>query len=260
MSEHDGRAADGDGQFSRRRLLATAGTAAAAGLAGCSGGDGGGGGDSDGGDDGSGGDGDDGPSSTGADVVLVEDEFVANDPGAARPTYVDATVENQGSERSGMIGVTVTWLDGSGESIGEDLRRLPTLDAGGTWIPHVDPIDASDDAVEDYEASLDYVAAPAAAPTDATVTESQLDVDATTASVTGRVENGGDDELSFVEVQTLLYDDQDRVLTGNWDGASDLPAGQFWEFELRIWARERAEQSAVNHETFLASDSQSGEL
>lgn len=257
MSDRDGRAGGRDGQCSRRYLLSTAATAAVAGLAGCSGGDGGAGGD--GGDDGSNDDGDSGPSSTGADVVLVEDEFVANDAGAARPTYVDATVENRGDERSGMIGLTVTWLDGSGDAVGEDLRRLPTLDAGETWIPHVDPVDASDDAVEDYEASLDYVAAPAAAPTDTTVTESQLAVDATTASVTGRVENG-DDELSFVEVQTLLYDDQGRVLTGNWDGASDLPAGQFWEFELRIWARERAEQSAVNHETFLASDSQSGEL
>lgn len=256
MSNRDGRAGGRDGQCSRRYLLSTAATAAAAGLAGCSGGDRGSGGDG----DGSGGDGSDGPSSTGADVVLVEDEFVANDPGAARQTYVDATVENRGDERCGTIGLTVTWLDGSGDVLGEDLRRLPTLGAGETWIPHVDPVDASDDAVEDYEASLDYVAAPAAAPTDATVTESQLDVDATTASVTGRVENGGDDELSFVEVQTLLYDDQGRVLTGNWDGASDLPAGQFWEFELRIWARERAEQSAVDHETFLASDSQSGEL
>ena len=215
--------------MNRRRYLATTGIGVLTAFAGCSSN----GGNSDDGQDS--GDPNDDQTSSGPDVVLVEDTETTRSYGAlGEVRVIDFVLENQGGARSGEVSVTVEWTDSEGNNDGEGFAGVATLGSGVRWNGTAPRQGGSGEEPDDYEISVDVDDELEEQP-DISVTESSLE----TTEEDGEEElvlratatNDTGEDWDFVSVYVQLLNGQ-TLLVEAFDSVDNLDAGESWDFEI----------------------------
>lgn len=184
------------------------------------------------------------------EVVIQESELVVDDSGFSTETHVAATVTNEGDSPSGQVVLTARWYDENGDLLDDSSARLPTLDAGETWAARVEAL-SDDERIDDFELEGEFEREPPQPPADVELVESELQTGEEDVTVTGRVTNNTGDELGYVEAIAKLYDDQGRVLSGNYTNETDIPADETWRFEIS-WVLFARADAVADHEALLS--------
>ncbi|PSQ03392.1 hypothetical protein BRC95_09100, partial [Halobacteriales archaeon QS_5_68_33] len=163
--------------------------------------------------------------------------------------YGAAEVTNDGAGWAGQVTVEASWYNSDDEYLGKDSTRLATLGPDETWAARVWALDPDGEPARAEVELLDSVGAPPTAPDGVTVEDSEVSIDDTSITATGRIHNGTDAEIGYLESIVQLQAGDGTLLADGWTNVSDLPADETWQFEASLSSRDRDGQVA-DHRVF----------
>ena len=189
-----------------------------------------------------------------ANLEIVDHELVVEEGDFSTDVYVEAIVENTGEVPSGAVRLQADWYDGDGNYLDNDTDRLTMLGEGETWSARVYYLGSGAEDIDDYEIEGEFDEDTYEPPEGVSLVDSSMNVEeddfgGMEVIVEGRVENETDEDLSYVEVIAIIYNDSGDVLGDAWTNVTELRAGETWAFDFPHFGpaiRNRAEQ-ATDH-------------
>ena len=178
--------------------------------------------------------------------IQVRDRGITVEENFTTDTFVEATVENAGGAPSGRIDIEVGWYDADDNYLGDDRASLQTLGPGETWAAQVRHLGGDDDTIADYELEVEVDDDPPTAADDLVLEESEMRTTEDEVEIEGIIANETGDEVSYIEVIALIYDENCVVLGDEWTNETDVPAGESWAFDMTWLDRRRAEAAAAH--------------
>jgi hypothetical protein len=183
---------------------------------------------------------------SGGELVTVEGEYRTDYYGAAEVT-------NAGTGWAGELTVEASWYNSDDEYLGKDSTRLTTLGPGETWAARVWALDPDGEPARAEVELLDPTGAPPTAPDGVAVEDSEVSVGDMGITATGRIHNGTDAEIGYLESIVQLQAGDGTLLADGWTNVTDLPADETWQFETSLSSRDRDGQVA-DHRVFADTE------
>ncbi|WP_255595025.1 FxLYD domain-containing protein [Haloprofundus salilacus] len=129
---------------------------------------------------------------------------------------------------------------------------LQSFGAGETWAARVSYLGTSAEEVAAYELEGEYDREPPIPVGDGLeLLDSEMKVGEDEVIISGQIENGTGDNVSYLEVIGKIYDEGGIVLGDEWTNVTDIPAGETWLFEMSWLGWERV-TAADDYEISLA--------
>lgn len=179
-----------------------------------------------------------------SDVRIGESSLERREGDYSTDVWVAATVMNQGDAPSGSVTLKVRWYDKDGNFLDDTRESLASIAADETWAAHVHALTTDSEKIADYKIEGEFEPTPPGVPDAVELLESSMSPGDREVTVEGRVKNGLDHELSYIEAHGKVYNDAGEVMGEGWTNQSDIPAGETWRFDVSWRGRHRVDQAA----------------
>lgn len=182
--------------------------------------------------------------SGGSDVQIGETSLERREGDYSTDVWVDAVVVNEGDAASGSVTLKVRWYDEDGNFLDDSTESLASIDADETWAAHVYALTTDPEKIADFEIEGEFEPESPGVPDAVELLDSSMAPADREVTVEGRVKNGLDHELSYIEAHGKVYNEDGDVMGEGWTNESDIPAGETWRFDVSWRGRHRVEQAA----------------
>jgi hypothetical protein len=151
---------------------------------------------------------------------------------------VYAEVENPSTELLTHLEVRADFLNESGEVVDVSFESIRNFAPDEIWevvVPYLGDASDADSANVSIETAI--VGKEPVPPTNITLLEDTLelpDSDLEPPTVTGRIENNGSEELTYLEADAKFFGQNGHVLGDTTDSVTGLDPNQVWEFAVEF--------------------------